>query len=70
MKCTLHDRQGRELIAGDGLIAQINRYASKYNYSKLSTNVLTEAMTDLMEKCEESTGNTSMSFTLRSAWAA
>ena len=57
-KCTLHDRQGRELIAGDGLIAQINRYASKYNYTKLSTNVLTEAMTDLMEKCEESTGNT------------
>lgn len=57
-KCTLHDRQGRELIAGDGLIAQINRYASKYNYARLSTNVLTEAMTDLMEKCEESTGNT------------
>ena len=57
-KCTLHDRQGRELIVGDGLIAQINRYASKYNYTKLSTNVLTEAMTDLMEKCEESTGNT------------
>lgn len=56
-KCTLHDRQGRELICGDGLIAQFNRYASKYNYSRLSTNVLVEAMTDLAQKCEESIGN-------------
>lgn len=58
MKCTLHDRQGRELIAGDGLMAQIMRYANKYSYSKLSANVLTEAMTTLAEKCEESVGNT------------
>ena len=65
-KCTLHDRQGRDLVAGDGLMAQINRYASKCYYSKLSTNVLTEAMTDLMEKCEESTGNTLTT----QAWAA
>lgn len=57
-KCVLHDRQGRELVCGDGAIAQINRYASKYNYAKLSTNMLTEAMTELAEKCEESTGNT------------
>lgn len=57
-RCTLHDRQGRELIAGDGLMAQIMRYANKYSYSKLSANVLTEAMTTLAEKCEESVGNT------------
>lgn len=56
-KCTIHDRQGRELIAGDGLMPQFMRYCSKYNYTKLSPNVLTEAMTDLAEKCEESTGN-------------
>lgn len=56
-KCVLFDRQGRELIAGDGLMPQFNRYCSKYNYTKLSPNVLTEAMTDLAEKCEESTGN-------------
>ena len=56
-KCTLHDRTGRELIAGDGIMPQFNRYASKFNYAKLSTNVLTQAMTDLAEKCEESTGN-------------
>ena len=57
-RCTVHDCQGRELIAGDGLMPQFNRYASKYNYAKLSTNVLTEAMNALAEKCEESTGNT------------
>lgn len=57
-KCTLHDRTGRELIAGDGLIAQIERYASTYNYARFSTNVLTEAITELAQKCEESTGNT------------
>lgn len=56
--CTVHDRQGRDLICGDGIMAQIMRYASKYNYTKLSTNVITEAMTTLAEKCEESTGNT------------
>lgn len=56
-RCTLHDRQGRDLIAGDGIMPQFNRYCSKYNYAKLSTNVLTEAMTDLAEKCQESTGN-------------
>ena len=56
-KCTLHDRQGRELVAGDGLIAQIERYASVYNYARLSTNILTEAITELAQKCEESTGN-------------
>lgn len=56
-KCTLHDRTGRELICGDGAIAQIERYASIYNYARLSTNVLTEAITELAQKCEESTGN-------------
>ena len=57
-KCTLHDRQGRELIAGDGIIPQINRYASKYNYSKMSMNVLNEAMLTMSEKSESPTGQT------------
>lgn len=59
-KCTIHDRQGRELICGDGIVAQIDRYASRYSYTKLSANVITEAMTTLAEKCEESVGNTSI----------
>lgn len=56
--CTVRDRQGRDLICGDGIIAQIDRYACKYAYTKLSANVLTEALTVLAEKCEESIGNT------------
>lgn len=57
-KCIVHDRQGRELIAGDGIMVQYMRYASKYNYSKLSLNVLTEAMTALAAKCDSPIGNT------------
>lgn len=57
-RCTLHDRQGRDLICGDGVVAQINRYAAKSNYVKFTPNVLTEALTDLVEKSEDSTGNT------------
>lgn len=55
--CTLQDHQGRDLVAGDGIIAQINRYASKYNYAELSTNVLTEAMSTMAQKCDSPVGN-------------
>lgn len=64
--CTVRDRQGRDLICGDGIVAQINRYACKYAYTKLSANVLTEALSVLAEKCEESIGNTLTT----QAWAA
>ena len=57
-KCTLHDRQGRELICGDGIMPQYFRYASKYNYSKMSMNVMSEAMNALAQKCENPIGNT------------
>lgn len=55
--CTLQDHQGRDLIAGDGLIAQLNRYASKYNYAELSTAAITEAMNTMAAKCDMPTGN-------------
>lgn len=57
-KCTVHDRQGRELICGDGLIPQYMRYASKYNYSRMSMNVMSEAMSALAQKCDNPVGNT------------
>lgn len=57
-RCTLQDRQGRDLVAGDGVMAQYMRYASKYSYSKLSMNVMNEAMSTLSQKCDSSTGNT------------
>lgn len=57
-RCLVQDRENRDLIAGDGIIPQINRYASKYNYSKISMNVLTEAMSAMALKADSPTGNT------------
>ena len=56
-KCVLHDRQGRDLICGDGVVAQISRYCGKTNYAKLSTSILQQVVQDLADKCEESMGN-------------
>lgn len=56
-KCMLHDRQGRDLICGDGVVAQISRYCGKSNYTKLTTAVLTQVIRDLADKCEEAMGN-------------
>lgn len=57
-RCKLQDRQGRDLICGDGLMNQYFRYASKYNYAKLSMNVMSEAMSALAQKSDSPTGNT------------
>lgn len=57
-KCLIQDREKRDLVAGDGIIPQINKYASKYNYAKLSLNVITEAMQAMSLKAENPTGNT------------
>ena len=57
-RCTVQDRQGRDLICGDGVIPQYMRYASKYNYSKMSMNVMSEAMNALAQKSDSPVGNT------------
>lgn len=56
-KSLVHDREGRPFIAGDGTIPQIMKYASKYNYTKLTSNLLNEIILTLSKKCEEVTGN-------------
>lgn len=65
-KCMLQDRQGRDLICGDGLMNQYFRYASKYNYAQMSMNVMNDAMAALSQKCESPTGNRLRKL----AWAA
>lgn len=65
-KSTVYDRKGRPIIAGDGIIRQIERFASKFNYSKLTVSYLNEMILDLSQKCKNVTGNTSI---IR-AWAA
>lgn len=46
------------VIAGDGLVQQIQRYASKYNYTKLTPSLLNEMILTLTKKCDKVTGNT------------
>jgi len=67
-KCLVFDRQGRPMIAGDGIIPQINRYASKYNYSKLTTSLLNEIILTLSKKCDKITGNTFIFVTNEALW--
>lgn len=45
------------LISGDGIIPQIERFASKYKYAKFNINVLNTILTTMAEKCVNQTGN-------------
>lgn len=57
-KATITDRQGRPIVAGDGLIPQINRFASKFAYSKMTASLLNDIVLNLSRKCKSVTGNT------------
>ena len=45
------------LIAGDGLIPQIERFASKFKYAKLTVNVINTVIDQMNSKAAEATGN-------------
>ena len=56
-KPTLYDRQNRPIIIGEGLIPQIERYASKYGYNKFSLEVFNTMIDTLTEKAANSVDN-------------
>lgn len=56
-KSTVLTEDGRPLVAGDGLIPQIERFASKYKYAKLNVNVINTVMEQMSQKAANSTGN-------------
>ena len=56
-KPTITDREGRPIVAGDGIIPQLNRYASKFNYTKLTISLLNEMLLNLSMKCNDVIGN-------------
>lgn len=45
------------LIAGDGLIPQIERFASKIKYAKMNVNIMSLAMDQMSQKAKNSIGN-------------
>lgn len=57
-KCTIVDpHTGRPIPMGDGIIAQIERYANKYAYAKMSNNVMDTVMEYMRQKSRKSDGN-------------
>ena len=48
---------GRPIIIGDGIIPQVERFASKYAFSKLTVNVFHTVLAMMNEKAEQPTGN-------------
>lgn len=57
-KCTIVDpHTGRPVPMGDGIIAQIERYANKYAYAKMSANAFDTIMAYMRQKSKKSDGN-------------
>lgn len=48
---------GRPIYIGDGIIPQVERFASKYAFSKLTVNVFNTVIAMLGEKSKTPTGN-------------
>lgn len=57
-KCTVTEAHtGRPIPMGDGLIAQIERYANKYSYARITTAMLDQIMANMTEKSANPEGN-------------
>jgi len=56
-KSTVLTEDGRPLIGGDGLVPQIERFASKYKFAKLNVNVINTVMEQMNQKAATATGN-------------
>lgn len=57
-KCTVTEpHTGRAIPMGDGIIAQIERYAQKYAYAQMSSNVMDTVMETMRQKSKKSDGN-------------
>lgn len=57
-KATISDRStGRPIQIGDGMIPQIERFASKYAANKITINTFHTVINTLVEKAENPTGN-------------
>lgn len=56
-KASVLTDDGRPLIAGDGLIPQIERFASKAKYAKMNVNIIQLVMDQMTQKAANATGN-------------
>lgn len=56
-KTTLHDELGRPLLATEGIIPQIERFATKFVFNKLNVRMFEQAMDEMIAKCDNPQGN-------------
>ena len=56
-KSTIMTEDGRPIVIGDGLIPQIERFASKMNYAKMNVNVINTMINQMTQKAASATGN-------------
>lgn len=56
-KSTLHDEIGRPLIATEGLVPQLERFATKFVFNKLNVRIFEQAMDEIIAKCDNPQGN-------------
>lgn len=57
-KCNIVDKDtNRPIYIGDGLIPQVERFASKYAYNRLTIETLNTAIMSMIEKAENPQGN-------------
>lgn len=57
-KATISDRgTGRQIQIGDGLIPQIERFASKYSANKITINTFRTVIDTMVQKAQNPTGN-------------
>lgn len=57
-KSTLHDELGRPLIATEGIVPQIERFATKFIFNKLNVRMFEQALDEMIAKCDNPQGNT------------
>lgn len=60
---------GRPIYIGDGIIPQVERFASKYIYNKLTVNAFQTAISMMNEKAENPTGNKYVFICNEKMWA-
>lgn len=57
-KATISDRAtGRPICIGDGVIPQVERFASKYSANKVTINTFQQIISTMVEKAEKPTDN-------------
>jgi hypothetical protein len=56
-KCLLQEADGRDIPMGDGIVTQLERYAEKYAFNQLTTQLLRDVISAMKTKSQYPTGN-------------